>query len=515
MSDDLGNEPDVDAYDEELDQYIETDHPIRDFVADICRHAPWWTISLLVHVLVMLILWKWPYRAMANVEIYTPIEVDLVAEQQDDLLEEEEIEEPEVDEDLEVPIEDIPISPETPTLEDPGPDLDLPPEDDVMKDVERPVPSIDPPSATPVFAVEGTTNRFNRGIYSGRSSRGRASARGGRGGTSANAESAVMAGLKWLAKAQERDGSWNAKNWEGRNNYSVGMTGLALLAFLGAGYTDQKGPFKTTVARGLAWLKAHQKADGKFPYQTYYEMGIATMAVSEAYGLTRNPALGRMAQRAVTSIITAQPDHGGFRYGGSVAKGEGDMSVTGWQIMAIKSAICAELKVPEKAVANSRTFLKNSFREYGRSAYIVSGGGGSNAVTAIGTLCRVFLGGDEYEDEIRQAAGYLLSQEMRDNKPVPGGATGQLATDLYYTYYSCLAFFQVGGEMWAQWNTMFRDKLVKLQVHKITENGRFVRGSWDPQQSKWGKHGAGRVYSTAMAILSLEVYYRFLPVYKR
>ena len=516
MSDEPLQDAELEGLEDELDQYVEKESPFQEFVVEQLRRAPWWMISFLVHALVLLILWKWPYRAMADLETYAPIEVDLVAEQDQIEIEEEELEEPDIDEDLEVPIEDIPISPEPPTLEDPGPDLDLPPEDDLVKDVERPVPSIDPPSATPVFAVEGTTNRLNRGIYSGRSLRGRASARGGRGGTNTHAESAVMAGLKWLARAQERDGSWNAKNWEGRANYSVGMTGLALLCFLGAGYTDQKGPFKTTVRRGLAWLKANQKPDGRFPYQTYYEMGIAGMAVSEAYGLTRNPATGRMAQRAIDFICKTQPEHGGFRYKGAVPKGEGDMSVTGWQIMAIKSGICAELKVPEQAVVRSRVFLKNSWREYGRSAYIVSGkGGGSNAVTAIGLLCRIFLGGEEYEDEIRQAASYLLSKEMKDAKPVPGGASGQLASDLYYTYYSCLGMFQIGGEMWANWNNMFRDKLVKLQISKLTENGKFVRGSWDPQQSKWGKHGAGRVYSTAMAILSLEVYYRFLPVYKR
>ena len=518
MASDPYDDPDLieEGLEEDLDQYLETDHPIRDIIADICRHAPWWTISFLVHVLVMLILWKWPYRALAQVEIFNPIEVDLVAETPDELLEEEEIEEPEVEEDLEVPIEDIPISPETPTLEDPGPDLDLPPEDDVMKDVERPVPSIDPPSATPVFAVEGTQNRLNRGIYSGRSSRGKASARGGRGGTSANAESAVMAGLKWLAKAQERDGSWNAKNWEGRAPYQVGMTGMALLAFLGAGYTEQKGPFKTTVARGLAWLKANQKPDGRFPYTTFYEMGIATMAVGEAYGLTRNPATGRMAQKAVDFIVKTQPDHGGFRYKGSVPKGEGDMSVTGWQIMAIKSGMCSDLKVPEQAVERSRTFLKNSARDYGQSCYIVSRKeAGSLAVTAIGMLCRIFLGGEGYEDEINQTRGFLLSKEMKNNRPVPGGASKQLVHDLYYTYYACLSMFQMGGEAWAAWNAMFRDALVKAQVHKVTEGGKFVRGSWDPKNHKRGTGKAGRVYCTAMAILSLEVYYRFLPVYKR
>jgi hypothetical protein len=517
MADGPPTEPELDGLEDELDQYVVSESPAREWLMEQLRRAPWWMISFLVHTLVLLILWKWPYRAMADLETYAPIEVELIAEQQIEEIEQEEFEPPDVEEDLEVPIEDIPISPETPTLEEPGPDLDLPPDEEMVKDVERPIPSIDPPSATPVFAVESSQNRLSRGIYSGRTSRGRAAARGGRGGTSANAESAVMAGLKWLAKAQEKDGSWNAKKWEGRAPYEVGMTGLALLCFLGAGYTEQKGPFKTTVARGLAWLKAHQKPDGRFPYQTFYEMGIAAMAVSEAYGLSRNPATGRMAQKALDYIVKVQPDHGGFRYKGSVPKGEGDMSVTGWQIMAIKSGICAELKVPEQAVERSRVFLKNSWREYGRSAYIVSGKGrgGSLAVTSIGMLCRIFLGGEGYDDEIRQTANFLISKEMKGGKPVPGGTSKELVHDLYYTYYACLAMFQTGGEFWANWNTMFRDALVKAQVHKVNEGGKYVRGSWDPKKHKRGAGKAGRVYCTAMAILSLEVYYRFLPVYKR
>jgi len=515
MSSDPLQEPDLQDLEDELDQYVVTESPLREWLMGQLRRAPWWIISLLVHVLVLLILWRWPYRAMADLESFEPIEVDLIAEQQIEEIEEEELELPDIEEDLEVPIEDIPISPEPPTLDDPGPDLDLPPEDELIKDVERPVPSIDPPSATPVFAVEGTTNRLNRGIYSGRTSKGRAAARGGRGGTNTRAESAVMAGLKWLAKAQERDGSWNSKRWGGRSDYSVGMTGLALLCFLGAGYTDQKGPFKTTVRRALTWLKANQKPDGRFPYQTFYEMGIAAMAVSEAYGLTRNPALGRMAQNAIDFICKEQPDHGGYVYGGKCPKATGDTSVTGWQIMAIKSGMCAELNVPDHAVERSRIFLKNAFRQYGQSAYRVGRKEpGSLAITSIALLCRIFLGGQEYEDEIRMSAQFLLSKELKDGRALPGGATKTLVKNLYYTYYSALSMFQIGGEIWANWNKMFRDPLVKAQVHKQMEGGRYVRGSWDPAKHQYGKHG-GRVYTTTMAILSLEVYYRFLPVYKR
>ena len=115
--------------DESLDQYVEKETPCRDFMAEQLRRAPWWIISFLVHVLALLIMWKWPYRATASFEVYNPIEVELVAEQEETEFEQEEIEEPPQDEDIEVPIEDIPIQPDTPSPEDPGPDLDLPPED--------------------------------------------------------------------------------------------------------------------------------------------------------------------------------------------------------------------------------------------------------------------------------------------------------------------------------------------------------------------------------------------------
>ena len=508
-----GQEPD-------LDQYIDTGEPSwwHEFMGEQIRRAPWWTISFLVHVIALLIMYSWPYRAGATEEMVTTIPVNLIEETPEQIIEQEP-EPPEqdpVEEDLDVPIEDIPISPEPPSKEDPGPDLDMDPVEDMVKDVERPVPSIDPPSNTPVFAVDAPTKGLTRGIYSGRNSSGRGSAVGGRGGTTRHAESAVMAGLIWLAKAQEKDGSWNCKRWDGGGDHDVGMTGLALLAFLGAGYTHTKGRFKTTVANGLSWLKADQKANGSFGWKTFYEMGIATMAVSEAYGLTQDPKIGRMAQKAIDFIVQTQPDHGGFRYGGAVPQTEGDMSVTGWQIMSIKSAICAELKVPQEAVERSRVFLKNTARDYGGSSYIVSSKSATPAMSAIGMLCRQFLGGD-YDAEIRACADYLRQHELQNANAIgPGTGKDHLVGDLYYTYYSCLAMFQMGSnsEYWAEWNKRFRDPLVKCQTsQQFDGQGRFVRGSWDPKNHQWGSRG-GRVYSTAMALLSLEVYYRFLPVYK-
>jgi hypothetical protein len=197
-----------------------------------------------------------------------------------------------------------------------------------------------------------------------------------------------------------------------------------------------------------------------------------------------------------------------------VDKDNGDMSVTGWQIMSIKSAICSELKVPQEAVERSRVFLKNTIREYGGSAYTVGTKGATPCMTAIGMLCRQFLGGD-YDADIRAAAEFL--RKAQGNAPgAPGSGKDHLVGDLYYTYYSTLAMFQMGGEYWTEWNKLFRDPLVKCQISQINDaQGRFVRGSWEPKNHQWAAAAGGRVYATAMAVISLEVYYRFLPVYKK
>ena len=505
--------PQIDP-EKELERHLEDQEPgwLAELLAQQARRAPWWAISALVHIIALLLMWQWPYRPVREEVQNRPIEVSLAEERPDELFEAPEpFEELPPEEELEVPIEDIPPTAHRPSLKPPGPDFDLPAIDDPVTDDRRPIPSIDPPAATPVLTVRDSSRSHRRGIYSGRNSTGRANAIGGDGGTTYRAESAVDAGLLWLAKAQERDGRWNCKKWGG-GDHDAGMTGLALLAFLGAGYTHLKGRYRATVLRGLRWLQADQKPDGRFGFRTFYEQGIAAMAVCEAYALTRSPKLGRMAQRAVGHICRVQPSHGGFRYKGPAPKGEGDLSVTGWQIMAIKSAIASGLDVPGHTVDRTRTFLRNSWRGYGKSCYIVGNKGpGGPAVWAIGMLGRQFIGGD-YDTDIRQCADALLAHARSKDGGV-GKGRGKLVGDLYYTYYSVLAMYQRGGDDWTQWNKLFRYRLVKAQTHALYSKGRYVRGSWNPANHVWGSRG-GRVYSTAMAILSLEVYYRFLPVYR-
>jgi tetratricopeptide (TPR) repeat protein len=359
--------------------------------------------------------------------------------------------------DLAMPIEDIPIAPAPPSREDPGPDLE--PAQDLVREVERPIESVELPSPTPIFAVDAPLRGATRGIYSGRSRAGRSRVIGGRGGTTRHAESAVMAGLIWLAKNQDRDGCWRGGGCE--------ETSLALLAFLGAGYTHAKGRFKTTVARGLGWLKAQRDRQGGIGRDAY-EQALAALAFSEAYGLTRSPIVGWQAQWAIDRLLKLQEQRDGKPFG------LGDPLTSIWATLAVKSALCSELRVPQSAVEGSRAYLD--------AVTSTDGAVGAEGKPAPGEfhplhtagclLARQFIGGGD--DDIIRAAVDLIHRRVDPNKAAPDS--------MYLRYFATAAMFQMGGEYWRDWNQRFRDPLVKRQVHqRLDAKGNFIRGSWEPE----------------------------------
>jgi len=356
----------------------------------------------------------------------------------------------------------------------------------------------------------------------------------GRYGGTPISEQAVSEGLEWLARHQAPDGSWgpyclgpgggsqcekpDVCTGEGEP-YEMALTGLALLAFQAGGhYYFNNTAYSETVRKGLDWIVARQKPDGalvgskpKGGYPRYhkyhmYEHGIAAFALADACAAAR--ALGRevhepylkATQQAVRFIEANQHTDGGWRYTPDL-KRPGDSSVTGWQVLALKSAREAGLDVSPKCIEKIRLFFKyRETGEYGRTGYddrIPQ----TDATTGVGMLARQFLLGEPDAPLIHEAAAYLADlAEIRW-----GDRRADEATCDYYLWYNCtLAMFQVGGEHWQRWNDLVRDTIIGLQRHDGCE-----RGSWDPI-SRWGRFG-GRIYSTALATLTLETYYRYTP----
>jgi hypothetical protein len=346
-------------------------------------------------------------------------------------------------------------------------------------------------------------------------------------GGSKATESAVEAALRWLKRHQEADGRWDclkySANERGRaRGGDVGVTSLALLAFLGAGHTSRAGRFSGNVRRAQLWLVAQQdKQTGEVGPKDRADIGraynhaMASLALAEAYGMTRDPELRGPAQKAVDCVAAWQNPYSGWRY--RPRDGDADPSVTGWMLMAVKSAKISGLRVDSTAFQGGVKLLDSATvkggAKAGRTLYRHRGGsnGRWQSMTGVSLFCRLLMGYRRTDALLVRQADHLVG-EPPDWKTMAGGDQGH---SMYYWYYGTLATFQMGGEHWNRWNARMKTALVPNQRRGGPLDGsvRDVDGSWDPI-SYWGLRG-GRVYSTAVNALTLEVYYRYLPLYSK
>ncbi len=332
-------------------------------------------------------------------------------------------------------------------------------------------------------------------------------------GATPETEAAVKAALAWLADNQAPDGHWDAQTHgagrellvAGRNRQragtqaDTGMTGLALLAFLASGHTHLDGPYQSNVRRGLEYLLSIQSSDGNLGGQAktfafMYCHAMATFALSEAYGMTGDERLREPVSRAVGYTAAAQdPSGGGWRYNPG---DPGDTSQLGWQLMALKSAELAGIAFPETCRRRALKYLESASQgQYGGLASYRPGELASRPMTAEALASRQFLGMSPDDPAAGEAGNYLL-----------GELPGQQSANLYYWYYGTLGMYYLQGTYWERWNQALQKTLLARQRKRGP-----LAGSWDPD-TVWGGYG-GRVYSTALATLCLEVYYRFLPLY--
>jgi len=340
-------------------------------------------------------------------------------------------------------------------------------------------------------------------------------------------DTAVMAALRWLKNHQSPDGRWDGGGFDaqckmnrcdggGESAYSTGVTGLALLAFLGAGETHQTGSCKETVKSGVKWLRDVQDSEGCFGPRTsqhfMYNHACAALAMTEAFGMTGSRSLKEPAQRGIGFVLKSKNPYLAWRYN-FPADGDNDTSVTGWMVMALKSAKLSGLEVEGQAVKDAIAWVeKMTEPEFGRTGYQQRGGppartnetmakfpaSKSESLTAVGLTIRIFGGHDLKSDEMIGKGADLLA------KCLPKWDVDQGTIDFYYWYYGSLAMFQVGGERWKKWNEAMKTSLLD---HQRLEKDRCEYGSWDPIDP-WSSEG-GRVYATAMNCLTMEVYYRY------
>jgi hypothetical protein len=352
-----------------------------------------------------------------------------------------------------------------------------------------------------------------------------------RDGGSLESERAVADGLLFLARHQAPDGHWSLDRFATHCNplapdpgpllrddgstgpgirNDVAGTAFGLLPFLGAGVTHKPAPpgtkrsvnYQKVVEAALRYLIAQQTREGEFPGGMYAH-GLASIALCEAYGLTSDPSLKLLAQKALDFIVRAQnPTTGGWRY---VPRSDGDTSVVGWQVMALKSGQMAGLSVPRNTLELAGKWL-DSCMTSDKGGYGYTGPQETPTMTAVGLLCRMYLGWSPKNPGILAGVGRL-------NK-VPPPPDPAALRNMYHYYYATQVMHHMGGDSWQAWNPKMRDWLIQTQDRGADPKHPWHQGSWDPTPDAHGKVG-GRIMITSLSLLTLEVYYRHLPLYQR
>ena len=458
-----------DGYDEAADELVD--------VAK--RSAPAWLISLGVHTSILVVLGLLMLPGLLE----PPLSIEVVYA--------EKIGEQTEDEIFQSPTEEMPV------LEDP-----VLSEDEI--EVEDPLAA--PPEVEPIeFQATNQTSDIQAPsigmALDGREKGMKKALLAAYGGT-ATTEGAVVKGLEWLKRNQQRDGMWSllgdyADGAPTENR--VAATAMALLAFQGHGSTHQYGPYKDVVARAWNALIKKQDADGNFfltggHHHRLYTHAQSTIALCELYGMTDDESLKDSAQRALNYCYKAQSPQGGWRY---APGGASDTSVTGWFVMALQSGRMSGLEVPAVTLDKISAFLDTATTDGGSKYAYIPGQSDTLSMTAEGLLCRQYLGWAHDDPRLNQGIQYVGGNPIRFAE-----------MDVYYWYYATQAMHHMGGKPWQEWNRVMRQAVPENQLQTGKE-----AGSWDPQNDTHG-HLGGRLYTTCLCIYMLEVYYRHLPLYK-
>jgi len=342
----------------------------------------------------------------------------------------------------------------------------------------------------------------------------------------ARADAMIERGLEFLARSQQADGRWSLGSYAGstpadapRLTCDTAATGLALLSFLGAGHDHFAGPYRDVVRRGIEWLLAVQQPNGDLYLQAdplsnscgwMYSHAIATMALCEAVGMTGDPLVRPAADKACRFISASQhPVSGGWRY---VPGTDSDLSVSGWMLVALRAGALAGVPVAPETLSGVRKLVQQSASPVDPARYAYNPQDSqqrrsplsARCMTAVGALMRLHTGVRPGDQLVSQPADLLVA-----DSPSYGSAASR-RRDAYLWYYASQVLVHTGGDPWDRW---YRDLVDLLAAHQQRKGP--AAGSWDPlgsQPDRWGHYG-GRIYVTALHLLSLEVPARHLPTY--
>jgi hypothetical protein len=308
---------------------------------------------------------------------------------------------------------------------------------------------------------------------------------------SAPSRAAVEKGLKFLATRQLEDGSFSTTGY-GRNAAVVALAGMA---WLSGGSTPGRGPYGEELTRVTDFLLEHCQesgfisVEGAMSHGPMYEHGFATLFLAEVHGMSPRDDLREKLSAAVDLIVRTQNDEGGWRY--QPRKADADLSVTICQVMALRAARNAGLRVPNETIDRCVEYVKRCQNADGGFRYMLQTGESAFPRSAAGVVA-LYSAGIYEGREIERGLAYLEQSLPR------GQAVGTDGHFFYGHYYAVQAMWQAGGERWQQWYPAIRDALVSRQQPD---------GAWaDPISSEYG---------TAMATIILQMPDNSVPIFQR
>ncbi|MCA9012653.1 MAG: terpene cyclase/mutase family protein, partial [Planctomycetaceae bacterium] len=413
----------------------------------------------------------------------------------------------ETGEQMEQPVEEIAENPEP--LPEPVAEPEPTPEPEPEIQVADAVLPESPNGTAPSSPVP--KDGSNAGDTDNRSEAGRKVLLEKYGGTVAS-ETAVGFALEWLAARQRSNGTWDFIDvgpctQKGSVNNPIGGTAYALLPFLAAGQTHKEGKYRQQVQAGLAFLTTigvavpagydlrgviNKVDDDTEPNYAYYVHGAATLALCEAYGMTRDRKLKQAAEGAVLFLVNSQnPRSGGWRYNPQEG---GSTSATAIQVMALKAAEKAGIRIPAGTWKGVSSYLDSvSVDGEGRYGYEAEKKTYAMSVTSMALLSRMYLGWGRNDGDLRAGIALISKSAASEN---------------YYTnYFATQVMKNWGGPEWDRWNVRIREDLIARQ-----ETDGPARGSWAARDRADYSRSGGRLLTTCLATLTLQVYYRNKPL---
>jgi hypothetical protein len=302
---------------------------------------------------------------------------------------------------------------------------------------------------------------------------------------------AVARGFEFLASQQNADGSFG----RGRHGRNVGIASLAAIAFMADGNLPGRGEYGEQVQRALEFVLSHQHESGLLAAETshgpMYGHGFAALFLAEIYGMAPHDRRVRDALvRSIELIVGTQNDEGGWRY--NPVPYDADVSVTICQVMALRAARNAGIRVPRETIDRAVEYIRACQNPDGGFRYMLSAGGSAWPRTAAG-VATLFYAGIYEDDAIDNGVEYLLRVAL------PGASHPSQAHYFYGQYYAVQAMYLAGGEPWQQWWPAIREELIARQA----SNG------------GWLDHHAGGAYATAMSLIVLQMPKRYLPIFQK